>query len=214
MTGGYVIRNMQGPLSSDAPTSQGFLVPDNRLSGVSFPVLVGAPYGTSETLHISAYIEDPEIAIWNQPVKVVSLGGGYQGASIGFESILDSGGRVLQLSFRPTKGSQSPLFLGSVGRQGPAVGPLRIGDADRFSDVQISLQLLQSSTLRSVASAWMRTSPHSVAVAIWLLAMLVGAILKVSSHVSVRRGFVIVDGVLIGLVSLFVVAIVTMKWLF
>ena len=172
MTDDYAIRNRQGPLSPDAPTSQLLHVPSNGLSGVFVPVLVGAPTGTREFLDVDVRLRGQVNALWQGSIEVVSSGGGHQGLAIKFDPITSSAGRIIQLEFRPAEGSQSPIFLATVGRSSLAAGPLRIGTEERHEDVQISVQLIQTSTIASVFGQSLTMSLHIVLVWIaWLGAM-------------------------------------------
>ena len=214
MTPGFVADNLQGPLSSETPTMQAIRVPEDQLAGLFFPVLVGAPEGTSETLEVEAHIESSEAAVWSGPVDVVSLGGRYQGIPIQFDPIVDSADRMLELSFRPAPDARSPLFLATVRRQGLAAGPLRIGDVESYHDIELSLQLLQSSTFGSVAGASLRTRPHTVAVAIALAGVVVCVLWMLSGRVWLVDRLRRIDRLLLGIALTAAIATATVTWWF
>ncbi len=214
MTAGFVIGNMEGPLSSETPTTQAIRVPENGLSGLFFPVLVGAPEGTSEVLEVEAHIETPKAAVWSGPIDVVSLGGGYQGIAIQFDPISDSASRVLELSFRPAPDAQSPLFLATVRGQHLAAGPLRIGDVESYDDIELSLQLIQSSTFASVAGGSLRTRPHSVGVAIALAVIVVSVLWILSGRVWLADRLRRIDRLLLSISLTVAIALALVAWWF
>lgn len=199
MTDDYSIRNRQGPLSPDAPTSQLIRVPSNGLSGVFVPVLVGAPNGTRELLDVEVRIRGHGADLWKGSMNVVSSGGGHQGMAINFDPITNSAGRILQLTFRPAEGSQSPLFLATVGRTSLAAGPLRIGNDERHENVQLSAQLIQTSTISSLLGHALSTSPHVVSVLIAWLGIIVSILWILSGRVWGLRRLKRFDALLLSL---------------
>ena len=214
MTDDYAIRNRQGPLSPDAPTSQLLHVPSNGLSGVFVPVLVGAPTGTRELLDVNVRLRGHAGTLWQGPMEVVSSGGGHQGLAINFDPITSSAGRILQLVFRPAEGSQSPLFLATVGRSSLAAGPLRIGKDERHEDVQISVQLIQTSTIASVLGHALKTFPHIVLVWIAWLGAIVSIIWMLSGFVWGVRRLKRFDRLLLSLAVVPATVMVLGTWLF
>ena len=214
MTDDYAIRNRQGPLSPDAPTAQSLHVPSNGLSGVFVPVLVGAPNGTRELLNVDVRLRGHVDALWQGSIEVVSSGGGHQGLAINFDPITSSAGRIIQLAFRPAEDSQSPLFLATVGRSFLAAGPLRIGTEERHEDVQISVQLIQTSTIASVLGQAIRMSPHIVLVWIAWLGAIVSIVWMLSGFSWGARRLKRFDRLLLSLAVIPATVMVLGAWLF
>ena len=214
MTDEYAIRNRQGPLSPDAPTSQLLHVPSNGLSGVFVPVLVGAPNGTRELLDVDVGLPGHGDALWQGSIEVVSSGGGHQGLTINFDPIKSSAGRIIQLAFRPAEDSQSPLFLATVGRSFLAAGPLRIGTEERHEDVQISVQLIRTSSIASVLGQAIRMSPHIVLVWIAWLGAMVSIVWMLSGFAWGVRRLKRFDRLLLSLAVISATVMVLGAWLF
>ena len=93
-------------------------------------------------------------------------------------------------------------------------GPVRIGDADSYHDVELSLQLLQSSTFGSVAGASLRTRPHTVAVAIALAGVVVCVLWMLSGRVWLVDRLRRIDRLLLGIALTAAIATATVTWWF